>query len=164
MLIRRALRQDDAELGRVHSQAWHETYPGLVSRDYLDFLTPERSQTIFTHRAPANTFVWEEAGKIVGFAVIGHARGEGVSPRTGELCGLYVLKDFQGKGGGHALLTAAQNRLKELGYRHMILWVLEANQKARRFYERNGLRPDGTVQYPDLGGAVAEIRMRKELE
>lgn len=163
MTLRRATRVDDGELGRVHSQAWRETYRGIISDDYLEYLTPERSTVIFAHRAPANTFVLEEEHRIAGFAVVGHSRETNTAPRTGELCGLYVLKAFQGRGGGQQLLDASLTRLKLVGYRHCILWVLAENQNARGFYEKNGFLPDGAVQYPNLGGLVTEIRMQKEL-
>ena len=47
------------------------------------------------------------------------------------------------------------------GYRCIMLWVLEDNARARRFYERAGFAPDGARHgLPDLGG-VTEIRYRR---
>jgi len=45
-----------------------------------------------------------------------------------------------------------------------MLWVVEANPRARRFYERSGWRPDGARKPFEHGGyAPAAIRYRKLL-
>lgn len=41
----------------------------------------------------------------------------------------------------------------------MLLWVLEGNARARRFYERSGFRADGTEEPFEVDGvAVPEVR------
>ncbi len=45
------------------------------------------------------------------------------------------------------------------GYRRATLWVLEANQRARRFYEARGWTPDGTSKIDDRGSfQLHEVR------
>jgi RimJ/RimL family protein N-acetyltransferase len=54
--------------------------------------------------------------------------------------------------------------LREAGYRAAILWVLEDNPRARRFYEREGWELDGAAKEDDfLGVRVAEVRYRLTL-
>ena len=48
---------------------------------------------------------------------------------------LYVHPDAQGKGVGRGLLSVALERSERLK-----LWTFERNERARRFYERNGFR------------------------
>ena len=44
------------------------------------------------------------------------------------------------------------------------LWVLEANVRARRFYERNGYKHDGTTKNAILGNVgLPELRYTKSL-
>ena len=89
----------------------------------------------------ADLFVAEQGGASAGVAFA----------RLGWLDGLYVLPDFWGAGVARALHDRAVARLRELGHERARLWVLEQNQRARRFYERRGWRPDGStrvVPYP----------------
>ena len=60
---------------------------------------------------------------------------------------LYVLPEYWDSGLGHRLLAAAG--------RPRLLWVLAANDRGRRFYERHGWRPDGVER--EYLGAV-ELR------
>jgi RimJ/RimL family protein N-acetyltransferase len=42
-------------------------------------------------------------------------------------------------------------------YPELRLWVLEKNDRARRFYERAGMAPDGTHGVYTPGGSTAEL-------
>ncbi len=58
------------------------------------------------------------------------------------------------------MLEAALRGLRVRGFTRVILWVLEDNAPARRFYEAAGLTPDGERHVYDFAGAAApEIRM-----
>jgi GNAT superfamily N-acetyltransferase len=82
----------------------------------------------------------EEDGRAIGFAAF-----------EGEwLHALYVLPDHWDRGVG--------GRLLELAGPVSVLWVLERNDRGRRFYERHGWAPDGRAQ--DASGAV-ELRYRR---
>jgi ribosomal protein S18 acetylase RimI-like enzyme len=63
-------------------------------------------------------------GRIVGLAVVG----------SGELDQLYVAPDRLGRGIGRRLLDIAKARSPD-GLR---LYTFQVNERARRFYERNG--------------------------
>ena len=162
-IIRTARASDAKALGQTHHAAWQETYRGMISDDYLDWLSPALSEKIFTHRAPANIFVAQEAEEIVGFAVVGHGGEADMPPRSGELCGLYVRKQYQGQGLGRELFLKAEERLRSLGYKRMFLWVLDRNLPAQRFYEHMDMRPDGGCKHAVLGTLVTENRMVKSL-
>jgi hypothetical protein len=53
--------------------------------------------------------------------------------------------------------------LDELG-RPVTLWVLEANDRARRFYEIAGFLPDGSRKPADLPGGVRLPELRYRLD
>ncbi|MEA2478037.1 MAG: hypothetical protein QOC87_2236, partial [Actinomycetota bacterium] len=44
---------------------------------------------------------------------------------------------------GVALMDVAMGELRKRGFTSGVLWVLEGNARARRFYEAGGWRPDG---------------------
>jgi GNAT superfamily N-acetyltransferase len=74
-----------------------------------------------------------------------------VAVRPGWLDGLYVVPEAWGTGVADMLHGAALDHLRRLGETECRLWVLEANARARRFYERRGWELDGTtrvVPYP----------------
>src|SRR4051794_20305404 len=76
------------------------------------------------------TFIAESGGTSVGLVAI-----EGDYLRT-----LYVIPTAQRQGVGGALMDFAIERLKASGVRTAKLWTLEANARARSFYERRGWR------------------------
>ena len=59
-------------------------------------------------------------------------------PARGHVARLYVEPARQGEGIGRALSRAALADLRERGFRHATLWALEANTRARSWYEREG--------------------------
>ena len=72
---------------------------------------------------------------------------------------LYLLPEYMGKGYGNRLLETAVTELRKQGYANVFLWVLEENDRARRFYERFGFSPTGDITEIELGGkALREIR------
>ncbi|HET7046210.1 MAG TPA: GNAT family N-acetyltransferase [Gaiellaceae bacterium] len=76
-----------------------------------------------------------------GFSAIG----------DGWLNGLYVRPEAWGTGVAGELHDRAVEALREAGAATARLWVLEANVRARRFYERRGWTPDGStrvVEFP----------------
>jgi GNAT superfamily N-acetyltransferase len=82
--------------------------------------------------------------------------------RAEWLDGLYVLPAHWGEGVGRELHDDVLQRLRAAGSRHCHLWVLEHNDRARRFYERLGWRENGdtrVVPFPpsptDVGYTIA---------
>jgi GNAT superfamily N-acetyltransferase len=74
---------------------------------------------------------------------------------------IYVRPAAWGSGVAGALHDAAVAELRARGVERARLWVLERNERARRFYEGRGWQPDGTsrvVEFPphpvDLGYAL----------
>jgi ribosomal protein S18 acetylase RimI-like enzyme len=102
-----------------------------------------------------------QANAIVGWVVGGRCR-DADRPRAqhGEIYAIYVLPEWWGRGAGRLLMAHAIRALTEAGRSDVTLWVLEANQRARRFYAAAGFSPDGSHQVLDLGGPVTEMRYR----
>ena len=99
------------------------------------------------------TLIGEGHGRPVGF----------VSYRPGQLVSLFVLRDHQGSGVGSILHDAALAAHRDLGAAACRLWVLEANEEARAFYERRGWRPDGRGQTAPYAPFPQEVGYTIEL-
>ena len=86
--------------------------------------------------------------EIIGFAAFGPERGEDDRPGQplpgppdqdrAELYALYVLPRHWSSGAGRALVDRALALAAEAGYADISLWVLEGNERGRRFYEQAG--------------------------
>ena len=69
-----------------------------------------------------------------------------------------------GRGFGRVLFARAVDELVTLGYRDSLLWVAEANDRARHFYERAGWCADGAVKSDTTSGlSVVEVRYRNRI-
>jgi ribosomal protein S18 acetylase RimI-like enzyme len=162
--VRRATVADTPGMGRVHVRAWRTAYRGHMPDDFLDGLRAEDRAAYWEAALarddwPGVVLVAEHDGEVVGFAALGPSPNpEG----AGELFAINVDPAHWGSGAGRALLEAAQDELARLGFAETVLWVLPANARARRFYERAGWASDGTEQTVDAFGAVVpEVRYRR---
>jgi len=112
---------------------------------------------------------------IVGYASFGPERDvldtpwpypltpAGSDGQVAELYALYVHPAWWSTGTGRALMDHVLAKVGVAGYACITLWVLEANARARRFYQRAGFAPDGARHVLDDLGAVTEIRYRRTL-
>jgi GNAT superfamily N-acetyltransferase len=67
-----------------------------------------------------------EEGVVLGFATTAPSREPDLTD-YGELCALYVDIPHWGRGIGVALISAARDGLRELGFQNAVLWVLAGN-------------------------------------
>lgn len=161
MKIRRMLRKDEAEVGRLYAKSWQAGYKGLLPQDYLDGLGEWRWDSKFT--GLPGCFVITHGDIIVGHSCARAAADEAMSG-WGEVWTLYVLPEYWGKGFGKALLQNSVDWLMEQGYERVYLWALETNTRARRFYEKQGFRENGDTMRCEIGGTiVTDIRYIKDI-
>jgi len=72
---------------------------------------------------------------------------------------IYVDPDAFGCGIGLSLFDMAVSNIITQRFRRAVLWVLDTNERARRFYEAAGWRPDGATKTEDRpGGSLHEVR------
>ncbi|MGE5227756.1 MAG: N-acetyltransferase family protein [Planctomycetaceae bacterium] len=147
----RAARPEDAHaIAEVHVEGWRWAYRGLVPDTYLDGLDVDARERMWAeslaHPGDAwGCFVADEGGRVVGFVGCGPPDDAEAPTGAGEVYAIYVSQEVQGTGVGRALFVRAEAALAEHRFRTGVLWVLEANHLARRFYERAGWAPDGAV-------------------
>ncbi len=159
--IRSATVEDAPAIASIHVRSWQWAYRGQLPDDYLDRMSETLDRRIERRRAElanlppeARWWVAEQDGKIVGFAITGPSRDADMPPKTGEVELIYLLPEAAGKGVGRALFAHAVADLRERGYERAMLWVLESNARARRFYEAAGWRADGANKTEEWPGVV----------
>jgi GNAT superfamily N-acetyltransferase len=168
MHVRDARIQDAPAIADVNVRSWQAAYRGLMPDSYLDALSGEedtarwqRAIAESTRRGRPVLVVEDGAGAVVGYAVVGADVDE---PSLGLVFLMYVGPERWGTGAGHALMEASIERLRGAGFGRAVLWVLEANARARRFYEREGWVEEGGRSTSTYGGvALPALRYGREL-
>jgi GNAT superfamily N-acetyltransferase len=150
--LRTATDADLEAVGSLHHRSRAAAYEGIVAPSALTFgsegamgewWTERRRWEQDTHRL---TVAVTDDGRVVGFSYV----GDTLTPGVQELYAIHVDPDEVGTGVGRLLM---QDALRHLGAR-AVLWVLEGNTRARRFYEKGGWHPDGETRESPMGGEV----------
>jgi GNAT superfamily N-acetyltransferase len=162
--LRPAADDDLAAIGALHFHSRATAYADLLSPDALAYGSPEALGEWWAER-----WTWERethrltvaviGDDLAGFSYVGPSEEDGVA----ELYALHAGPSFVGTGVGRALMLDAVPALAARGSR-AVLWVLEGNARARRFYERGGWAADGTTRTEAIGGEpVAQLRYGRSL-
>jgi GNAT superfamily N-acetyltransferase len=165
LIVHVAGPEDADGIARVHVESWQVAYRGQIPDDYLDGLSVERREQVWrtwlrVEGRDETNWVAERDGEIVGFAGAGRSRDDDADERTGELFAVYVQADHWDTGAGAALMDAVVAFLRER-FAAATLWVLDTNERARRFYEKGGWHADGARKDDDRGSFVLhEVRYR----
>lgn len=180
VVVRDAVLEDAAAMGRVHVRSWQAAYVGIMPQSALDALEDAERASNWREaieRNPvlpaARRLVVEVGGQVVGIALVGRDRefenGLAVdNPLSeiamGEVVLIYLEPEVWGQGIGSKLLAVCVESLVGLGYLEAVLWVGAENRRARRFYEREGWHFDGAEKVEIMEGVeVSEIRYRRLL-
>jgi GNAT superfamily N-acetyltransferase len=172
-LVVREARADDARAiaeVSVASRRWSYRY--LVAERDLEDLSVEQTTADFADglaKLPpgAAVFVAELNGRVVGYAYVLPSPDADVPAETSELGSLYVTEEVAGTGVAPTLMDAAIEHAHANGHGILTLWVRRENGRARRFYEKHGMRADGTERsrpHDVLPTEMNEIRYRMSLE
>ncbi|TMK62389.1 MAG: GNAT family N-acetyltransferase [Actinobacteria bacterium] len=157
----RDARAEDAEaFVRAYEVAWDAMAGPLVGKTLAELASLESRLESFRSGLDqssddARILVAERDAAIVGIAT---------SVRDGESCelrSLYVVPGAWGTGVARRLSEAALDAMRDHGAAEAVLWVLEANGRARRFYEREGWTLTGETRVSPLG--PREVRYRRAL-
>jgi len=157
--IREAVPEDAADIAQAHVRGWQVAYAGIVPQPFLDAMDlaarTEHWRQILRGEVPVEgvdfpaNYAALVDDRVVGFANVGECRSE-PSPAVGELWAMYVHPEYWDVGAGFALMGATFDHLRSMGCERAHLWVLEANDRARRFYERQGWICDDEVKEEQL--------------
>lgn len=155
-VIRKCAAADAEGRGRVHYQAWMETYRGRMPDEYLDQLRPEKLIAIARAHTD-NTFVAVAGDAVVGFiSYLPDSRESAGAQPCVEIVALYVLRAYQGLGIGRALIDAVKGEANGA----LALFVLKGNQPAIAFYAHIGFSFTGkSISQEVPGGTIEELEM-----
>ena len=168
MPIRPAQPRDAAAIARIHVRTWQAAYRGQVPDAYLGSLDAEiEERTARWERLIASAvsrrqgqLLALDGDRIVGFVTFGPSDDE-PDPEVGEVYAIYVDPGSWDHGFGRELFAAASRGLSDAGFHAATLWVLDTNERARRFYEAAGWAADGATKTERRGDVeLHEVRYR----
>ena len=146
-IFRTAHSDDVRGIAEVHVRSWQAAYRGQVPDSYLEGLSVEKRELVWTEILKdqmRGVLIAEEEARIVGFSSFGPVRDEEENRLlTGEIYSIYVLEEFWNLGIGRTLMENSLIALERDGFGSVKVWVLETNQRARAFYEKFGFKTDG---------------------
>ena len=147
--IRPARVHDVEAFVSMKNDAWRWAYADILPPEHLAALSVDAQarywrDVIASPDRDRVILIALDEDRVVGVASSGASGDEDASPSTGELDVLYLLPDHVGTGLGRELHDRALAVLRDAGFDRATLWVLEANERGRGFYEHVGWRPDGT--------------------
>ena len=190
VVIRSASTADAAQIAVVMRDSWFAAYDGIIAPAIIDRATapdggarvrqsfrmrPWQRMIAAVARQPGRAQADPAAPDIIGYASFGPERdvldmpwpypltSAGSGGKAAELYALYVHPAWWSTGTGRALMDQVLAKVRAAGYGCITLWVLEANARARRFYQRAGFIPDGARHVLDDLGGVTEIRYWRAL-
>ncbi|HET9137446.1 MAG TPA: GNAT family N-acetyltransferase [Candidatus Kapabacteria bacterium] len=170
LTIRPATHSDIPNLTVLGQQVWIATYADEGIRD-------EFSKYVLEHFTPAKVekdldehiwFVAESDGHLIGYVTI---YIENKTPQcvlelsignVPEIRTLYVLERFLGQGVGFQLMNYAEEYLKQNGFHNVWLDVFSENDRAIRFYKRQGYKQVGSTYFEETGPRYENYVMVKE--
>ena len=140
-IIRKATKEDSKDIAHVVTLGWNQTYKGLVPDWFLEHLKEnedERAKRLYEHFEEEfdNHLVLEVDKKVVGFVRYGESIDEDYKG-IGEIFALYIIDGYKGNGFGKKLVDEAIKKLRELGYKDMVICCLVGNP-SNEFYKHIG--------------------------
>ncbi|MFF3866960.1 GNAT family N-acetyltransferase [Micromonospora sp. NPDC001898] len=166
--LRHAAIDDLRPVGALHQRSRVAAYSSFLPAEALADPTPEAMGEYWAER-----WTWERDehlmtvaerdGRLVGFSYLGPDDQD--DPATGLLNAIHLDPAEQGRGTGRALMADALATMRGRGRHRAVLWVLEPNAHARRFYERGGWRPTGERREEQIGTVrTPQLRYARELD
>jgi RimJ/RimL family protein N-acetyltransferase len=162
--VREATVEDVPAVCVVRRRSWRAAYAGLMPQpviDSLDLGTMWSTWRASVARPPApamQLFIGGPPGEVHSYAFV---RPADASRDAGQVAAVYSDPTAWGTQAGWAVFSRAVDHLHSHGFTDLSLWMLKGNERAGRFYERAGWRPDGEEEtVTTTAGSYVEVRYR----
>lgn len=149
--IRRATLQDLPTLLDINLDSFHANaaYDPHIDMNWIHSSDAREHFTNGITKPDQYTIIAEVGGKPVGYLVLVSKLFTYRMVKVIELDNLSVLPAFQSKGIGKRLIEHAKSWAKEQGYHTMYACAYIKNEKAVKFYKREGFEPiDISLEMP----------------
>jgi GNAT superfamily N-acetyltransferase len=140
MRIRRATVADALRIAEIHVTSWQSAYRGIMPGTVLNALSVQKRAdfwTAYLAEQVTNAFVLEDEGRVQGWIDFGNCSDADAKSDV-EVYGIYLDPSIYRRGYGRMLWNEAQECFRRQSAKRIAVWVLDANTRARRFYEAMG--------------------------
>jgi ribosomal protein S18 acetylase RimI-like enzyme len=163
MKIQPAESEDVPAIARAQVRSWQAAYECIVPAEHLATLSVDKREALWRElllRGAPELLVAKDNEYVVGFIAFGRCRDENAAPTQAEIWAFYVIPSHWSQGVGTQLWSQARERMAELGFQTVSLWVLAANTRAIGFYDHVGfdLDEDSAKEVVIGGRALSEVR------
>jgi len=158
--IRPASINDAAQIAAVQTSSWQTSYRGILPDSILDTMNVARRismrREILLESEALNLVAYDSTHRdLVGFCNAGPSRREGTT--AGELYEIYIVDRAKRFGLGRDMFEQVMDWCRANRRSSLIVWVLDNNHHARRFYEAMGGRAATRVSSTVRGHPVIEL-------
>jgi GNAT superfamily N-acetyltransferase len=164
--ITSALQKDAKTMGKIMAACWKQAYRGIIPDSYLRTVTAQSRAKRFCADIPLypERAYWMICadGKPAGVIILAPCEDNEL-PDTGEIMAMYLLRPYWRTGLAQKVIGRALEWMRDKGFRQAVLWVLEDNARALKFYRKCGFAPDGVKQVITLEAPLLAIRCRRAL-
>jgi GNAT superfamily N-acetyltransferase len=157
----REARLGDAEgIARAHTASWRTSYRGILPEAVLAQIDVDQRaaswRRVLTDRSLFALVAYDTTHHdIVGLCDCGPSRSDG--RYTGEIYRFYLEHHARRHGLGREMFERVTDWLRAQDRRSLIIWVLDNNHHARRFYEAMGGQAGRRVASMVSGFPVVEL-------
>ena len=151
MEIRYVSQEDDVyAISKIYEESWKYAYKNIIPQSFLDTI-PSGKWAAHINRKEMHSLVVINEKKYIGTLSFCKSRWNKFSD-YGEIVSIYFLPEYMHMGYGSELLDRGMEELKLMGHKRILLWVLEENKNARRFYEKHGFLCTNEYIEDEIGG------------
>lgn len=166
MNIRIGTPEDAFQIATIHCESWKSAYQSIIPAAHIARITPQARLTHWQQEI-ANGVLdiyvkVDDSDLVVGWMAAGPDRDFPEDRDCAEIHALYIAPEHMGKGIGRELLDHVTPLLKAAGRSKIVLWVLEKNEPALRFYDKCGFKKTPMAMTIERGGIeLVELKLEK---
>lgn len=160
--IREATGEDSAAIARIYNQGIEDRSATLETQPRT---AAERAEWLAARESRHPVLVAVDgAGMVAGWGSLNSFNARPAYDHVVDFS-VYVAREQRGRGIGDALLSALEERAREIGYHKIVLAAFPVNAPGMRLYERHGFRTVGVYREQGMldGRWVDVIIMEKIL-
>lgn len=140
--IEKAKECDAVDYATILNNSWKDTYSEYVSISHID--TEFNIKSLIdnfptTLNSSAELYMIKLQNKNIGILQLGSPE-DIYKPQMqdyGEILSFHIKKKYCGQGFGTIAIKFAEERLKQMGFKNICVWVKKQNKQAIKFYEKN---------------------------
>ena len=149
MLIVDVTEENISLAGEVHSQSWKKSHEAFCSKEFIEKHTRERQTEYLRQKLISGSQIFMLLDDEIPVAIVSI---------TGSLIeDLYVHPSYQKNGYGTVLLKFSLSKCTDIP----VLWILDNNSTAFRFYTKNGFTLTGKKKFVTEGLNELEMTLIK---